>query len=98
MGLPHIMGAVLKYVVFWVVFRILGRLPLGALYNIGDMAAAVGDLVCTGVRANVWDNLRHVMPDAPKSRIRKAAKQVFRNVGYYYADLAHMPHMDVRDL
>jgi lauroyl/myristoyl acyltransferase len=92
------MGAVLKYILFWVVFRILGRLPLGALYTIGDAAAAIGYRVCPGVRANVWDNLRHVMPNAPKSKVRKAAKQVFRNVGYYYADLAHMPHMDLQDL
>ncbi len=88
----------LKYILFWVVFRILGRLPLSVLYMIGDVAAAIGYRVCPGVRANVWDNLRHVMPDAPKSKVRKAAKQVFRNVGYYYADLAHMPHMDLQDL
>jgi KDO2-lipid IV(A) lauroyltransferase len=88
---------VLKYILFWVVFRILGRLPLGVLYTIGDVAAAIGYRVCPGIRANVWDNLRHVLPDAPKSKVRKAAKQVFRNVGYYYADLAHMPHMDLQD-
>jgi lauroyl/myristoyl acyltransferase len=87
----------LNYILFWVVFRILGRLPLGVLYTIGDVAAAIGYRVCPGIRANVWDNLRHVMPDAPKSKVRKAAMQVFRNVGYYYADLAHMPHMDLQD-
>ena len=87
----------LKYILFWVVFRILGRLPLGALYTIADAAAFAGYRLCPGVRANVWDNLGHVMPDAPKSKVRTAAKQVFRNVGYYYADLAHMPHMDLQD-
>ena len=87
----------LKYILFWAVFRILGRLPLGALYTIADVAAFAGYRVCPGIRANVWDNLRHVMPDAPKSKVRKAAKQVFRNVGYYYADLAHMPHTHLQD-
>lgn len=86
----------LKYVLFWVVFRILGLLPLRALYIVADITAALAYRLAPNARANVWDNLRHVMPDAPKSKMRKAAKQVFRSVAYYYADFSHMPHMDLQ--
>jgi KDO2-lipid IV(A) lauroyltransferase len=86
----------LKYAVFWVVFRILGRLPLGVLYVIADIVAALGYRLAGSARANVHDNLRHVMPDASERKLRKAAKQLFRNVGYYYAELACLPRMDVQ--
>ncbi len=40
--------------------------------------------------------MRHVMgANAPKKELRKAARQVFRNVGRYYADLIRMPHLNV---
>lgn len=86
----------LKYVLFWVVFRILGLLPLRALYIVADITAALAYRLAPNARANVWDNLHHVMPNAPKSKVRKAAKQVFRSVAYYYADFAHMPHLNVK--
>jgi KDO2-lipid IV(A) lauroyltransferase len=86
---------VLKYVIFWFVFRVLGRLPLPLLYGFAEVVARAGYTLAPRVRANVWDNLRHVMPDAPKSRVRKAARQVFRNVAYYYADLAQLRRMDI---
>src|SRR5690348_3004597 len=92
---PRYTERVLKYVLFWVVFRILGLLPLRALYVVADIVAALAYRLAPGARRNVWDNLRHVMPDAPKSKLRKAAKQVFRSVAYCYADFAHMPHLDM---
>ncbi len=85
----------IKYLVFWFVFRVLGRLPLPLLYGIAEMVGRVGYVLTPGPRRNVWDNLRHVMPDAPTSRLRKTAKAVFRNVAYYYADLAQLSRMDV---
>lgn len=93
---PYTLVDVLKYLIFWLVFKILGRLPLSALYRVADVVAALAYRLAPSARRNVWDNLRHVMPDAPKSRVRKAAKQVFRNVAYYYADLAHLPRMDMQ--
>jgi KDO2-lipid IV(A) lauroyltransferase len=86
----------LKYLTFWVVFRVLGRLPLPVIYGVADAAAAIGYRVAKGTRANVHDNLRHVMPDASETKIAKAAKQVFRNVAYYYAELAHLPRLDTQ--
>ena len=85
---------VLRYLTFWFVFRVLGRLPLPLLYGIAEIVGRVGYTLAPGPRRNVWDNLRHVMPDAPKSRLRRTARAVFRNVAYYYADLAQLSRMD----
>ena len=85
----------LRYLVFWFGFRVLGRLPLPLLYGIAEIVGRVGYTLVPAARRNVWDNLRHVMPDAPKSRLRQTAKAVFRNVGYYYADLAQLARMDL---
>lgn len=89
----------LKYLFFLVLFKVLGLLPLPALYRV---AYAVGDLgyaLFPGVRANVWDNLRHVYPRGTAKRaIRRAARQVFRNVALYYADMASMPRIDPKEL
>lgn len=85
----------LKYLVFWFVFRVLGRLPLPVLYWIAEIVGSAGYALAPSARRNVWDNLRHVMPDAPKSRLRQTAKAVFRNVAYYYADLAQLSRMDI---
>ncbi|HUF53462.1 MAG TPA: lysophospholipid acyltransferase family protein [Dehalococcoidia bacterium] len=87
----------LRYLIFWFVFNVLGRLPRPILYWIAEVVARVGYSLAPGIRANVWDNLRHLMPDAPRRRVRKAAKAVFRNVAYYYADLAQMERMDLDD-
>ncbi len=85
----------LRYLTFWFVFRVLGRLPLPLLYGIAEIVGRIGYALAPGPRRNVWDNLRHVMPDTPKSRLRQTAKAVFRNVAYYYADLAQLPRMDI---
>jgi len=86
---------VLKYLIFWFGFRVLGRLPLPLLYGIAEIVGRVGYLLAPAARRNVWDNLRHVMPEAPRSRLRRTAKAVFRNVAYYYADLAQLPRMNI---
>ena len=85
----------LRYLIFWFGFRVLGRLPLPLLYGIAEIVGRVGYALLPAARRNVWDNLRHVMPDAPSSRLRQTAKAVFRNVAYYYADLAQLSRMDV---
>jgi len=86
---------VLRYLTFWFAFRVLGRLPLPLLYGIAEIVGWLGYALTPGARRNVWDNLRHVMPDAPESRLRQVAKAVFRNVAYYYADLAQLSRMDI---
>lgn len=83
----------LKYLVYWFAFRVLGRLPLPALYGIGNAVAALAYRISPNIRANVMDNLRHAMPDASERTRTKIAKRVFRNVTYYYAELAHLPYV-----
>jgi len=86
-----------KYVLLRAAFLVLGRLPIGVLYRLASLGGGIAYTLAPRARRNVWSNLRHVMPPGtPPSRMRKAARQVFRNVALYYADLAHLPHMDVQ--
>src|SRR3990172_7090159 len=89
----------LKYLFFLALFKVLGLLPLPALYRVAYGVGDLGYMLFPGVRANVWDNLRHVFPPGtPKRTIRRAARQVFRNVALYYADMAAIPRIDVQEL
>jgi KDO2-lipid IV(A) lauroyltransferase len=88
---------VLRYWIFWFVFKVLGRLPLPALYWIADMTARLSYRLAGGSRRNVLQNLRHVMPEASERAVERAARQVFKNVTLYYADLAYLPRMDTRE-
>lgn len=88
----------LKYILFFVLFNTLGRLPLPVLYRIMAVVAWAAYYLAARARRSVWDNLRHVMPPGtPKREMRKAARQVFRNVALYYADTAHLPWTDIDD-
>lgn len=87
----------LRYWLFWFVFKVLGRLPLGVIYLIADFAACAGWRVARSTREAVIDNMRHVLgPDASERKVTQAAKQVFRTVAYYYADTAYMPRLDTK--
>ncbi len=85
-----------KYLLFWFVFRILGRLPLPMLYWIADIVGTLSFMFASRTRSSVLDNLGHVMPEASPPERSRVAKRVFHNVAYYYADLAHMPHMSAQ--
>ena len=74
----------------------LGRLPLPILYRFVSAVADVLYLLLGRQRANVWDNMHHVLgPEASKAEIRRAARQVFRNVAKYYADLIRMRRLNL---
>src|SRR3972149_8324601 len=89
----------LKYLFFLVLFKVLGLLPLRALYRVAYAVGDLGYMLFPGVRANVWDNLRHVFPPGtPKRTIRRAARQVFSDVAPYHADMASIPRIDVQEL
>src|SRR5207247_10911305 len=88
----------LKFLLYWVTFHTLGRLPLTFLYVLMSSTARAAYYLAPGVRRNIYDNLRHVMPDAPEGEVRRAAQQVLRNVALYYADTAHLPRMELRDV
>jgi len=86
----------LKFLFYWGAFHTLGRLPLPFLYALMGATASAAYRLAPGVRQNIRDNLRHAMPDAPEAEIQRAAKRVLRNVALYYADIAHLPRMDLR--
>src|SRR5436309_6148944 len=87
----------LKFLLYWVTFHTLGRLPLSFLYALMSTTAWAAYHLVPTVRRNIHENMRHVMPDAPEGEVRRAARQVLRNVALYYADTAHLPRMDLRD-
>ncbi len=93
-GIHRILWNVAKYLLYWFAFRILGRLPMPALYFIADGVAALSYRVSPNARAAVMDNVRHAIPDASERKRTKVAKQIFRNATYYYAELAHVPYVD----
>lgn len=72
-----------------VLFR---EMPKPAAYAI---AAAVGTVAFHArrrVRADVEDNMRRVLgPEAPADLVSRQAREVFKNVCRYYADLIRMP-------
>lgn len=78
-------------------YLLLSRLPVRMLYAI---ARAFGDgayLVRAGTRRAVTANMRRVMgPEAGKREVRRAAREVFRNAARYYADLLHIPRLDIQ--
>ena len=74
-----------------------GRLPAGLAYA---MAKVAGDLAYRfrhTVRADVQDNMRHVMgPAAGEEAVETAAREAFRNVARYYVDLVQLPRMNLQ--
>ena len=88
-----------KYALILLSVYVFGWLPARVLYGLANVAGELGYVVFVRVRHQVWDNMRHVMgPATPKGELRRAARQVFRNIARYYADLISRPHLDVRRL
>jgi KDO2-lipid IV(A) lauroyltransferase len=60
------------------------------------VAALLFYLFAWRLRRNVWDNMRHVMgPNTPKKKLRRATRQVFDNWAKSYADLIHLPYLNL---
>jgi len=87
----------LKFILYWITFHTLGRLPLPLLYGLMGATAWAAYHLVPGARRNVLDNLRHITPEASEAEARRAAKEVFRNIALYYADVAHLPRMDLKE-
>jgi lauroyl/myristoyl acyltransferase len=87
-----------KYLLLLSCARLLGRLPIRVLYLLAAVAATLTYAFAGGLRQNVWDNMRHVMgPNASKKELRRAARRVFGNWARSYADLVHLPHLDLQE-
>lgn len=68
------------------------RLPARVAYACARLAGDVAYKYRHGTRADVQDNMRHVMgPAASQATIDKAAREAFRNVSRYYVDLIRLP-------
>src|SRR4030043_1708738 len=88
-----------KYVLLLLSVRLFGWLPTRVLYGLANLAGELAYILFVRVRHNVWDNMRHVIgPSAPKSELRRAARQVFRNTARYYVDLISRPRLDTQRL
>jgi phosphatidylinositol dimannoside acyltransferase len=72
-------------------------LPRPAAYAVARFAADLAYSQRHGARADVQDNMRHVMgPDAPQEAVDAAAREAFRNVARYYVDLIRVPRMNLQ--
>ena len=85
-----------KYYVLRLAYLLLGRLPLRLLYGIAHVVGNGAYWTRSGTRRAVIENMRQVMgPEASEREMRRAAREVFRNATRYYADLIHMPRVDM---
>jgi KDO2-lipid IV(A) lauroyltransferase len=84
-----------KYVALLVVYKTLAWLPTPAAYAIARVVGDLVYLVQRSSRRHVKDNMRHVLgPQADEKEVSRAAREVFRNVTRYYADLIRLPRVD----
>jgi lauroyl/myristoyl acyltransferase len=84
-----------KYVALLVVYKTLAWLPTWAAYAIARVVGDASYLFQGRTRRHVKDNMRHVLgPDASEKDVSRAARDVFRNVTRYYADLIRLPHLN----
>lgn len=78
-------------------YLLLGRLSLPALYGIAHVVGDGAFFFRRNARRDVMANMRQVMgPEASKREVRRAAREVFRNATRYYADMLHVPRLDVQ--
>ena len=88
-----------KYVALLVVYKTLGWLPVRPAYFIARVAGDVSYALQGRTRRHVKENMRHVLgPHATDKEVSRAARDVFRNVMRYYADLIRLPRTDTRRL
>ncbi len=74
-----------------------GLLPERAAYGAARLAGDLAYRLRKSTRADVQDNMRHVMgPGASTVTIDAAAREAFRNVARYYVDLVQLPRMNLR--
>ncbi|MGI8550505.1 MAG: lysophospholipid acyltransferase family protein [Dehalococcoidia bacterium] len=87
----------LKYEAFAVAARIVPWLPIRLSYALADVAGVVAWTLTPRPRANVIDNLRHVLgPLATTGLLYSHTHSVYRNVARYYIDLLRLPRLDLR--
>ncbi len=84
-----------KYIALLVVYKTLAWLPVRPAYAIARAVADLSYPFQGRLRRHVKDNMRHVLgPGADEKEVSRAAREVFRNVTRYYADLIRLPRID----
>jgi KDO2-lipid IV(A) lauroyltransferase len=84
-----------KYIALLVVYKTLAWLPTRAAYAIARAVADLSYPFQGRSRRHVKDNMRHVLgPDTSEKEVSRAAREVFRNITRYYADLIRLPRTD----
>ena len=77
--------------------RVAGLMPSPIAYAAANLAGDLAYRFRHGTRADVQDNMRHVLgPNASPEAVDAAAREAFRNVARYYVDLAQLPRMDLQ--
>jgi lauroyl/myristoyl acyltransferase len=72
--------------------KLVGWLPKGPAYVIARLVGDAAFRVRTGMRADVQDNMRHVLgPEASQREVERVAREAVRNVCGYFADLIRLP-------
>ncbi len=88
-----------NYYLFLLAELLLSRLPTSLGYFVAHRTADAVFLLHHRVRANIADNLRHVLgPAASEATIRSTSRQVLRNLAKNYFDLIKMPHLRPQDI
>ena len=86
-----------KYYCLRLAYFLLGRLSLPTLYGIAHFVGDGAYFFRRKARKGVIANMRQVMgPEVSNREVRRAAREVFRNATRYYADLLHVPRLDVQ--
>ena len=90
----------LAYLALWVWIRVLGRLPLRALYGLADVAGTLAWYGSPRLRRVTLDHMRRVSAEATPRRNARAARGCVRSAARYWADMAraaHLPDADALD-
>jgi KDO2-lipid IV(A) lauroyltransferase len=88
-----------KYIALLVVYKTLAWLPVRPAYAIARAVADLSYPFQGRSRRYVKDNMRHVLgPGASEKEVSRAAREVFRNITRYYADLIRLPRIDPHHL
>ena len=76
---------------------LLSRLPVRMLYAIARAFSDGFYLARADTRKAVASNMRRVLgPEAGEREVRRATREVFRNIGRYYAELLHIQRLDIQ--
>jgi KDO2-lipid IV(A) lauroyltransferase len=87
-----------KFCTLMIALRLLGGLPISALYCLAEIAGQIAYFVNRSGRAAVLGNLRQVAPHLSGRQRERVARRIFVNVTRFYADFLKAPSSKPQDL